>query len=237
MNSFICFNELSMLEKKCPSQNNLQDFLADKMLEKERDKIESHLADCADCRRNLALMFSEKNTEREVFETPKSLIETVKNLPNRQAKANSASFFSFAWLKINRLQVAFSMVVILSFGFLGFYVLQNRQISNSEDVLRNDTSNKNSLKLFAPENEANLSADKIEFRWSEMPNAKKYTLVLSDEKGDIIKELSTEKTQIETTISDLGMVKENRYFWHIKAKLTNGLFSESETRKIFVVNK
>ena len=70
-----------------------------------------------------------------------------------------------------------------------------------------------------------------------MPNAKKYTLVLSDEKGDIIKELSTEKTQIETTISDLGMVKENRYFWHIKAKLTNGLFSESETRKIFVVNK
>jgi hypothetical protein len=115
--------------------------------------------------------------------------------------------------------------------------LQNRQTSDSGEVLRNGATDKNSIKLLTPENNANISGENIEFRWSEIQSAKNYTLVISDEKGDIFKEISTEKTQLETSISALGLVKEKRYFWHVKAKTADGLTSESESRKIFLSAK
>ena len=201
---------------------------------KEKETLELHLADCADCRRNLVAAFVEKAEENQTFKTPQTLAKTVKNLPAKELKSNSATFFSFDWFKKNRLQIAFAAVLLVCFGFAGFYLLQNRQASNSDDVLRGRlATNKNSIKLLAPEEGANIQAEKLEFRWSEIQNAKNYTLVISDEKGDIIKEISTEKTQIETSSSALGLTKEKRYFWHIKAKLADGLTSESESRKLF----
>ncbi|HMS39465.1 MAG TPA: zf-HC2 domain-containing protein [Pyrinomonadaceae bacterium] len=213
------------MNKNCPTQNNFQHFLAGETSSNERNMLEIHLADCADCRQNLALMFSENTAETEVFETPKSLIETVKNLPAKEKK--SASFFSFGWLKI-----AFASALVFGMAFIGIYVLQNRQTFDSGEVMRNGAINKTVVKLLAPENSTNLQSEKIEFRWTETQNAKSYTLVLSDEKGDIIKEFKTEKTQIETSISALGLTHNKSYFWHVKAKLADGLTSESETRKI-----
>lgn len=219
----------------CPTQNNLEIFLSGAMPANKGETLELHLADCADCRRNLALMFGEKASNAENFAAPAALPEKVKNLPSQesQAQINKSSFNPFAWLKINRLQVAFATILIGCFGLVGFYFLQSRQTSNSDDVLRKDDSNKNLLKLLAPEESANPADEKIEFRWSSLPNAKNYTLVLSDEKGDIIKEISSTQTTIETSISELGLTKDKRYFWHIKAKLTDGSVIESESRKIF----
>jgi hypothetical protein len=221
-----------MSDKNCPTQNNLQRLLSGEMLENERDTLELHLADCVDCRNNLAVMFAEKS-EVETFAAPASLKEKVKNLPEK-SKANSASFFSFEWLKINRLEIGFASILMIFLVFTGIYFWQNRQTANSDDVLRNGSANKNSVQLFAPENEANISAEKIEFHWAEMPNAKNYTLVISDEKGDIIKEISSEKAKLETTVSELGLIKEKRYFWHVKVKFADGTTSESENRKFLV---
>jgi len=223
-----------MSEKTCPAQNGLEKFLLSEMPENQKDTLELHLAECAVCRRGLALMFSENAESTEIFETPASLIETAKNLPERKSKANAARGFSFDWFKTNRLRIAFAAAVLLvCFGVFGIYVVQFRQKPDADDVLRNGAANKNSVKLLAPETDWEISGEKIEFRWSETPNAKKYTLVLSDEKGDLFKEISTEKTQIETTASALGLTKEKRYFWHVKVKSTDGLTSESETRKLF----
>lgn len=221
-----------MSDKHCPTQNNLEIFLSSEMPPKEKEIFQLHLADCADCRRNLVAVFVAKAEETETFKTPKSLTETVKNLPASESKANSVSFFSFDWLKKYRLQTAFAAVLLVCFGFVGFYFLQNRQTSDADDVLRNGAANKNLIKLLAPEDNANIQAENIEFRWSEMQSAKNYTLVISDEKGDIFKEIPTQLTQIETTISALGLTNGKAYFWHVKAKLADGLTSESETRKI-----
>ncbi len=199
----------------------------------EHDALELHLANCADCRRNAALMFAEKREETEIFTAPEALKETVKNLPPQKShlETNSASaaFDPLAWLKKNRLQIAFASVLIFCFGLVGFYVLQDRQ--TPDDVLRNGAANKNSLKLLAPEDDANVSGEKIEFRWSPVPNAKTYTLILSDEKGDIIREISTEKTNLESSISELGLMTDKRYFWHVKAKFTDGSVAESDTKR------
>lgn len=220
------------MNKNCPTEESLQRFLSGETLGNERDTIELHLADCGDCRNNLALMFSEKN-ESKNFAAPDSLKEKVKNLPEKP-KANSASFFSLEWLKINRWQVGFATTLLVCFGLFGIYVWQNRQQNNLVDVLRNGSGNRNSVQLLVPENEANILAEKIEFRWSEMPNAKNYTLILSDEKGDIIKEIPSEKSNLETTVSALGLATEKRYFWHVQTKFADGTTAESENRKFLV---
>jgi len=217
--------------KNCLPQNNFSSFLSGAISADERDTFELHLADCADCRSNLALMFSETP---ENFTAPDLLKEKVKNLPAKESKANSATFFSLDWLKINRFQTGFAAMLIVCCGLFGVYVWQNQAPQNSDDVWRNGSGNKNSVQLLTPENEAKISAEKIEFRWSEMPNAKSYTLVLSVKKGDIIKEISTEKPQVETTVSALSLTKETHYFWHVRIKFTDGLTAESATRKIFI---
>lgn len=217
-----------MSVKNCPTQNNPELFLSSEMLPNEKETLELHLAECADCRRNLALIFSKKANETETFETPKSLIETVKNLPPKESKS---AFFSYSWLKI-----AFASVLVLGVAFVGFYVLQKPPVS-SDDVLRNDAVNRNSFELLAPENNANISGENIEFRWSAMQNAKNYSLVVLDEKGDILKEISTEKTQIQTSISALNLTKEKHYFWHILVKFADGTVAESENRKISIAHR
>lgn len=214
-----------MSVKNCPTKNNPGIFLSSEIPPNEKETLELHLAECADCRRNLAFIFSEKTNETETFETPKFLVETVKNLPPKESKS---AFFSLGWLKI-----AFASAMVLSFAFIGFYFLQKLLVS-SDDVLRNDTVNRNSFELLAPENNANISGENIAFRWSAIPNAKNYTLVVSDEKGDILKELSTEKTQIETSISALNLTKEKHYFWHIRIKFTDGTTAESDNRRISI---
>lgn len=221
------------MNKDCPTQDNLSKFLSGEISANERDTFELHLAECADCRSNLALMFSEK-ADVENFVAPNSLKEKAKNLPEK-SKGNSASFFSFDWLKTNRLQVGFASILLSCFALAGIYFLQNQTSQSSEDVLRNGTSNKTSIQLLFPEDNKSLSSEKVEFRWSQLPNVKNYTLILSDEKGDIIKEISSDKTNIETSISELGLAKNKRCFWHVKAKFMDGTISESESRKILVV--
>lgn len=220
------------MNKDCPTRENLQHFLSSEMFENERDTLELHLADCADCRRGLALMFSES---AENFTAPDLLKETVKNLP--KPKVNSASFFSFDWLKINRLQIGFATVFIVCFAFAGVYIWQNQTTSNSDDVLRNGASKNEVFKLLAPKDDVKLTGGKIMFRWSQLPNVKTYTLVISDEKGDIIEEIPSDKPQFETSVSELGLEKEKRYFWHVKAKFTDGLTAETESRKLFFVHR
>lgn len=222
------------MKKNCPTQNEFSLFLSGEMLEEKRETVELHLANCADCRRDLALMFSEN---AEIFNAPESLKEKVKNLPVKTTKANSASLFSFEWLKINRLQVGFASVLIVCFGVVGIYFLQNQTPANSDDVLRNGSSENDSIRLFAPEDAATLADEKITFRWSELPNVRTYTLIISDEKGDIIKEVSSAKPQIETSLAELGLTKEKHYFWHVKAKFIDGLTAESESRKVLVSQK
>jgi hypothetical protein len=220
--------------KNCPTQAEFSSFLARETAKDEREKIELHLADCADCRSGLALMFGKS---AENFTAPAPLKEKVKNLRADKSKAKAASFFSLDRLKTNRLPLAFASVLAVCFAFAGFYILQDRTVSNPADVLRNGASKNDSLTLLAPEDGANLADEKIVFRWSELPGVKNYTLVVSDEKGDIVREIPSEKPFVETSLSEIGLLKNKRYFWHVRAKFADGLTAESENRKLIFVHK
>lgn len=223
------------MNKDCPTQDKWPEFLSGQTSAKEQAALELHLADCGDCRGSLALMFSEV-ADRENFAVPDSLKEKVKKLP-ATAKTDSVPLFSFKWFKIIGLEAGLATLLVVCCGALGLYLWQNRQSSKADDVWRNGSTNKNSVKLLAPEVNATLSAEKIEFRWSEIQGAKSYTLIISDEKGNIIQEISTEKPNLETSITALGLVNQKRYFWHLKVKLTDGTTAESENRKIFIAHQ
>jgi hypothetical protein len=220
--------------KNCPTQTEFSSFISRETAKDEREKIESHLADCAECRSGLALMFGENG---EDFTAPASLKEKVKNLSAEESKADAASFFSFDWLKTNRLPLAFASVLTVCFAFAGFYVLQDQTPPDTADVLRNGASKNDSFTLLAPEDGANLADEKITFRWSELPGVKNYTLILSDEKGDIVREISSEKPFVETPLSGIGLIKNKRYFWYVRAKFADGLTAESESRRLIFVHK
>jgi hypothetical protein len=225
-----------MLEEICPNKDSLNLFLAGETSALQRDEIESHLAGCADCRRDLSAIFSESINNSQNFKAPESLVEKVKTLPNKDLHAEledntSTQTAQVPWYRQNFFQIAFAASLLVFIGFYGFYYWQFQQTSNTDDIFRNGTSNRNSIQLITPQNNLDISTEKIEFSWSKINDAKNYTLILSDEKGDIFKEIKTEKLNIETTVFDLGLTEGKHYFWQIRAKLSDGSTSESETRK------
>ncbi len=224
-----------MSEKNCPTQDNLREFLVGEMPPSEKETLELHLADCADCRQNLVAVFVAKAEETETFKTPKPLTETIKNLPASKSKANSLSFFSFAWLGKYRLQTAFAAILLVCFGFAGFYFLRNQTTSNSDDVLRNGAANKDLIKLLAPEDSVVVKGSFVEFEWEKVSDASSYILIISDEKGDIIFQEQTKQTKFNfgRAYPSKRVNKQDKSFWYVQAKLIDGKIIESTPRKIF----
>ncbi len=232
-----------MSEQNCPSKDELYLFLKEETSTEQRDEIELHLAKCANCRQNLSFTFSESFSELQDVKAPKKLVEQVKELPNKNlnlsqnGKTESNKNNSVPWYRRNLLQIAFAASLLIFAGIIGVYVLQFQNNSPSDDVLRNGSTNKSIIQLLIPENNAEISAEEIKFTWSEIDEAKNYTLVLSDEKGDIIKEIKTDAPSIEKSFSEIGISQGRNYFWQVKAKLKDGLSSESETRKFSTTEK
>jgi hypothetical protein len=231
-----------MLEENCPNKDNLYFFLVGEISEKEKGEIELHLAGCADCRRDLSALFSESVNNSQNFKTPESLVEEVKKIPEKEADVEkdgktSTQTVSAPWYSMRFVQVVFASSLIFLLGIFGIYLLQIQPDKTPEDILRNGSSNKNSIQLVSPENDNDISDGKISFSWLKIADAKNYTLILSDEKGDIVKEIKTEMQNVEASVSELDLMAGKHYFWQIKATFADGSVSESETRKFLNKNQ
>lgn len=228
-----------MSNKDCLTKSGFKSFLAGDFSPVKKDSVEMHLANCKNCRQTVAMEFADQQTSGEDYALPASLKGEVMGIPKQSHNAEDlGKSEKFGWFKfLNRrpLQVGFAALLIGGFGFVGIYL--NREQPVKEDVFRSGTLNALSLNLLMPENNSNISGKSMDFRWSAVEGAKIYTFVISDEKGDIIKEISTNDTNLSAQISELGLLSDGRYFWRVKARLIDGSVVESEIRKINVARK
>jgi hypothetical protein len=229
-----------MLEKNCPTKEDLHLFLNRATSAEQKDEIELHLASCEGCRRNLSAIFAQSISEMEQFKAPENLVEQVKRLPEERAFAEEkadAQTIPTPWHRQNFFQIALAAGLLVCAGLFGLYFLQIQETAGvPDDVFRNGSGNKKAIKLLTPPENARAAFEKVLFNWSEIAEVKDYTLILSDAKGDIIKEIKTEETNLKTTGAELGLSKGQTYYWQIRAKLKDGLNSESETRKLRITN-
>lgn len=210
----------------CLKKENLNKFLLREIMESERNALETHLADCSDCRFYLTELYA----EREFFAAPIALKEKAKQIPSEKEKAANP-FFSFftTWQKA----FAVASFAVL-FGLVGFWVWNNEQVQtvNDKDVMRNgEETSENSTKLLSPENNANLTSEEIEFKWGKISDAISYILIISDEKGDIVFEKQTKVENINVKTAAANLVSAKQYFWYVRTKFVDGKITETEPRK------
>jgi hypothetical protein len=227
-----------MLEEKCPNKNSLDIFLKGEMLAAERGGLEMHLAGCAVCRQRLLAIFAANAAQSENLKAPSTLIEQVKKLPEAEKKSSQSPPGKsqkdlVPWYRQKFLQIAFASSLVLLTVALGTYFWNSQPDFISDDIFRDGSGNSNSIKLLSPKNNADLSGPRINFSWAEIKGARIYTLILSNEKGDIIKEIKTDKLKIEINFSEIELVQNKHYFWQVKTLLVDGSILESETRKFY----
>ncbi|MEZ5346458.1 MAG: zf-HC2 domain-containing protein [Pyrinomonadaceae bacterium] len=221
-----------MSEKKCLNKKKLHLFLAGETSTTDKEEVESHLAECAVCRREVSAFLSENKPDQKTFETPVDLLKKVKNLPKERADDSLRRDSSSPWFKWNFLQVAFAAGLLACFGFFGIYYLQLQQTPTRDDTFRHGSSSQNRISLSFPIDNSELTAEDAVFRWGKIEEAKNYTVVFSDEKGDIIRVVTTDKTELSGRISEFDLRAGKYYFWQVKTRLVDGSVLESETRKL-----
>lgn len=218
----------NILNNDCPTQENLQLFLSGGLQATERETLELHLPECADCRRQLALMFTENAEEKEVFAAPDFLKERMKDLT---AGKTQPQVIAFPTRRKNYFQWAIAAALIICFSTIAVYVFRQTASPNRSETFRQGTSNANSMQLLSPADGANISAGTIEFGWTQIAGAKSYALVILDEKGDIIVQKSTTQDTFTLDISETNPTKGKSYFWFVKANLADGGTRESHIAK------
>ncbi len=215
----------------CTNEQDLKKFLAGDGVEAEREAVETHLADCSECRFRLSDLYTEKN--KDVFYVPAKLKEEAKALPGKAEKTESVGSFLWKW------QTGFATLgFVILFGFIGFFVWNGGESQNDggDDVLRQGRQNLDSLKLLSPKDNANINVAKIDFDWEKAEDLSVYTLIISDEKGDIVFEKQTKDEGMSVTDSESKLVAEKYYFWHVRAKFIDGRIAESASRKFTFKN-
>lgn len=221
----------NILNNDCLTKEDLRLFLTADISAAEREASELHLADCQHCRRQVATMFAEDADGSDSFSAPAFLVEQVKALPDKTAIPYSQPRSSFT-ARRSFWQVAFAVSLLVCFGFAGIYFLGPKPESTT-DTLRSGSGSGGSVRLITPASGAGVSDRSLEFRWAPVPKGKSYTLVVSDETGDVVFEQATAQDAVSFDTSGLKAGK--HYFWFVRAKLENGTNLESDTAKFLFV--
>jgi hypothetical protein len=178
----------------------------------------------------LTYFHTEAAAAKETFVAPESLKEKAKRLPKHEKPASS--FFRFFPSRQAAFALAASLVLVSLIAFVAWRAQRIPQQTPSDDTLRQGGQKAAAApQLLSPDDGANITGNTIEFRWSGVAGANTYTVVLSDEKGDIISERQTKQGQLTINTSELNLSVGKRYFWHVRAKFADGLTTETEPRK------
>ncbi len=226
-----------MFEKNCPSQNELRSFLNGDSSAHARGEMEIHLAGCPNCRRQISANYVENKQSSDQFDSPQDLINTAKDIAQKESDGEAADPLKITptvagWRGSKGFRIAAAMCVLIFTGIFGVYLSQRDQVSMADDPFRNSSSRNRGIDLLFPENEKIVVSEAVKFEWNGSDGVKNYSLIFSDEKGDIVGKFETGKTSLERSLSEFGLADGRIYFWHVTAKLPDGSQLKSEFRKI-----
>lgn len=223
-----------MNKENCLTTEIKHAYLFDKLSTDERETAEAHLAACRLCRHQLTVMFEDK---QEVLSIPDLLKQKAKQIPAQEIKERQNLFTSLSAYFRQPVAVAASIVLLIVVSSITFFVLREKSPAqnSNEEKLRQGNTSANKPQILSPAINAQITSDQIEFRWEKVINALSYTLIVTDEKGDIIFQQKTTQENFTLNLSTLNLTKDKTYFWFVKTKLADGTAIDSDTAKFHFV--
>jgi hypothetical protein len=217
------------MKNECLTTEIKRAFLAYELSIEQREMAETHLAACRACRRQLANLFSEGP---EIFSAPDSLKQKAKQIPPQEKRNFFAAFLAYFQQPVS---VAATVVLLVAVSVIAFFVFREMlpTQNSQQEKFRKGNNSSNKLQLLSPDANAQISNEQIEFRWAEAANAKDYTLIVLDEKGDIVAQQTTNQESFSLNASSLE--KGKSYFWFVKVKFPDGTTIDSNAAKFVFV--
>lgn len=218
----------------CPSLERLRSFRRQQLPEEERQRVEEHLAGCRSCRRSLVddLRREEASGPAEV---PAEILTRVRGLvdepPKRDRPASEPSTVRKpspvrasprAWLPLAAAMIA----------LVGAWWLSPRPAT--DPVLRDIAPVSNRLAPLEPAPEAEVGA-RVRFRWTKVPEASLYRLVILGDDGGRILQRETVEAEIEVDIGNAIGEAADAY-WMVEAQLPGGGRLHTDPRPIRLRN-
>ncbi len=216
-----------MEQIECPSEDQLVSYLRRDQGEAEVTRIEEHLVVCRACRLIILSQQAVPVEAVEDFILPAMIKQEFGRLPHQQQS------FLTRWPKAPALAIAAMLLIAITAG--GLWRLNNKtepQNARSE-TFRADRKRQVSLSVVSPTENAVVPASDLEFKWTPEADALRYTVVVLDEAGNIVQQAETTANSllIKTKLLQSG----KKYFWRVRAKLTDGTETET-TPTVFYIN-
>ena len=185
----------------------------------ESSRCEEHLAECAPCRR--AVIDRRFWADDSTREAPPRLVAAARQLgTGRRPRRSSRAWFAAA--------AAIFLLVI------GLAALRSpKGDSVQQDVLRAGSSDNPSLDLISPVDDAVVAAAGFELTWTPVPEARRYTVRLLNDRGDIVFEQASDESRLQ--VQGLAPESHGSVYWYVSATTKSGEVIESPIRPLAIV--
>ena len=205
-----------------PTEAQIVLLLEDKLPPEERQRVQSHMADCPRCAETLAAVhrMPEVLAESDAPRVDPDVLKKAERLVQAPDRPRS-------WLLLlpapARVGLAFLVVVGLGLGVFAYF----RPASDPSPFRASEAAQ--TLTTVAPAHRAVVDAGPAAFQWSAMPDAAAYRLILSNQDGTTRWTGHTEATHL--TLPDSVMLQpDRRYLWRVEAVFPDGTTTSSAIR-------
>lgn len=217
-----------MEQRECVSENQLAAYLRRDQNDAEIIRIEEHLVVCRACRLSLLGRQAIPAEAAPGFQLPAKLKQKVGRLPLRQ----SARFAR--WPQAPAFAIAALFLIAITAGGVWQFTRRTERQSMDGEALRADRKRQISLKAISPAENAALPTPTLEFKWSPEKDALRYTVVVLDESGDVRHQAETTEDHVTIDTNRAQLAAGKKYFWRVRAKLSDGTEAETPPAAFYI---
>lgn len=196
----------------CRTGEELNSYLSGSLTAGERERVESHLALCRQCRHLLAVALESSKPEPQTYRAPQMLKARAVRIGRGERAASRSLVFG---LPIRYAAASAIFILAISATMIFFFRSSERLPT---DRLRQQEGFSIAPQLLSPAGGATVTTDQIEFRWSEVQGARSYHLTVMNETGDIVFRAQAERERLSVNSTDARLESGKTYFWFVTAK-------------------
>ena len=220
----------------CPDEHQLAAYVDQQLIGAERERVESHLAKCDSCLRQVGFLV--KESQLPAGSVPPFLVDRAKKL---DSKVHTSSSFAWKWV------TAPAGIVLIAIGLLIWretrpHIEENSRIvataqqpsaavvpdkarSGADIAVRSASSSAVLPHVLSPQPGVIVHPSDFTVRWQAIPNATVYDVRVVNAEGDLV--WSTRVHENSAKVPQVlrpGM----KYFLWVRAFLANGKTEQSE---------
>jgi hypothetical protein len=230
---------------RCPSDDDIAAYADHHLQGREKERIETHLADCDFCLSQVSFL-AHVDPARVPVDVPDALLARARGL--HPPSERTAMTWSWRWGATAAAVASLAIVVIVSLHnpvgqkpaaripIISAPATQGPpkitpvvpRLNTVESPVRQSDPKLLAPKLISPRPNATLPRGAIDFRWEGMHGALFYEVKLVSAEGDVVWEARTEKSSA-TLPNSLGLQPGRKYFVWVEAALAEGKSVRSES--------